>query len=37
MLFHVGCLWRLNEAGLLGTIKRVSTFLEAPLRRASWA
>jgi NTE family protein len=25
MLFHVGCLWRLNEAGLLGTLKRVSS------------
>jgi NTE family protein len=25
MLFHVGCIWRLNEAGLLGTIKRISS------------
>lgn len=25
MLFHVGCIWRLNEAGLLGTLKRVSS------------
>src|SRR5436190_10002140 len=25
MLFHIGCLWRLNEAGLLGTIKRISS------------
>ncbi len=25
MLFHVGSLWRLNELGLLGTLKRVSS------------
>jgi NTE family protein len=25
MLFHLGCLWRLNEAALLGAIKRVSS------------
>jgi NTE family protein len=25
MMFHVGCLWRLNEAGLLGKLSRVSS------------
>jgi NTE family protein len=25
MLFHAGCLWRLNEVGLLGGMKRVSS------------
>lgn len=25
MLFHLGCLWRLNEVGVLGTIKRISS------------
>ena len=25
MIFHVGVLWRLNEAGLLGSLKRVSS------------
>src|SRR5664279_5065796 len=25
MLFHAGCIWRLNDAGLLGTLKRVSS------------
>src|SRR5215831_21039242 len=25
MLFHVGCLWRLNEIGALGTLKRISS------------
>lgn len=25
MLFHAGCVWRLNEAGLLGTLKRISS------------
>jgi NTE family protein len=25
MMFHAGCLWRLNEAGLLGTLKRISS------------
>lgn len=25
MLFHVGCLWRINEAGLLGTLDRISS------------
>src|SRR5215831_12319964 len=25
MLFHVGCLWRLNQAGILGGIKRISS------------
>ena len=25
MLFHVGCIWRINEAGLLGTLDRVSS------------
>jgi NTE family protein len=25
MVFHIGALWRLYEAGLLGTIKRIST------------
>jgi NTE family protein len=25
MLFHVGCLWRLNEAGLLGKLDRISS------------
>ena len=25
MVFHLGCLWRLNEAGLLGNLKRISS------------
>src|SRR6516164_7505609 len=25
MLFHLGCIWRLNEANLLGTLQRVSS------------
>jgi NTE family protein len=25
MVFHAGCLWRLNEAGLLPTLKRISS------------
>jgi NTE family protein len=25
MLFHVGCLWRLNQAGILASIKRISS------------
>ena len=25
MLFHVGCIWRLNEAALLGTLRRISS------------
>ena len=25
MLFHLGCLWRLNDAGLLGTMRRISS------------
>src|SRR5690348_5014033 len=25
MLFHVGCLWRLNQLGLLGSLKRISS------------
>src|SRR3954469_4880858 len=25
MLFHAGCIWRLNEAGRLGGLKRVSS------------
>jgi len=25
MLFHVGCLWRLNEVGKLGNLKRISS------------
>ncbi len=25
MLFHLGCVWRLNHAGLLGSLKRVSS------------
>ncbi len=25
MVFHAGCIWRLNEAGLLGTLKRISS------------
>src|ERR1017187_2047863 len=25
MMFHAGCLWRLNEAGLLGALKRISS------------
>jgi NTE family protein len=25
MLFHVGCLWRLNEAGLIGKLDRISS------------
>jgi NTE family protein len=25
MLFHAGCIWRLNEAGLLGVLKRISS------------
>lgn len=25
MLFHAGCLWRLNDAGLLGSLKRISS------------
>ncbi len=25
MLFHTGCLWRLNEVGLLATLKRISS------------
>jgi len=25
MLFHVGCIWRINEAGLLGTLDRISS------------
>src|SRR5512133_2483674 len=25
MLFHVGCLWRLNETGLLGKLDRISS------------
>jgi NTE family protein len=25
MLFHLGCLWRLNEIGLLGNLKRISS------------
>ena len=25
MLFHVGCLWRLNELGVLGALKRISS------------
>ena len=25
MLFHAGCLWRLNELGLLSSLKRVSS------------
>jgi NTE family protein len=25
MVFHAGCLWRLNEAGLLATLKRISS------------
>lgn len=25
MLFHAGCLWRLNEAGLLGSLDRISS------------
>jgi NTE family protein len=25
MLFHAGCLWRLNQAGILGGIKRISS------------
>lgn len=25
MLFHVGCLWRLNDAGLLGKLSRISS------------
>lgn len=25
MVFHLGCLWRLNEAGLLGTLDRISS------------
>jgi NTE family protein len=25
MVFHAGCLWRLNEIGLLGTLKRISS------------
>ena len=25
MLFHAGCLWRLNELGILGTLQRVSS------------
>jgi NTE family protein len=25
MVFHAGCLWRLNQAGLLGIVKRVSS------------
>lgn len=25
MFFHAGCLWRLNEVGILGSVKRVSS------------
>src|SRR5215468_5978656 len=25
MLFHAGCLWRLNEVGILGSVQRVSS------------
>jgi NTE family protein len=25
MMFHAGCLWRLNELGLLGSLKRISS------------
>jgi NTE family protein len=25
MVFHLGCLWRLNEAGILGKLKRISS------------
>ncbi len=25
MLFHAGCLWRLNQLGILGTLKRISS------------
>ena len=25
MVFHIGCLWRLNELGVLGKLKRISS------------
>ena len=36
MVFHVGVLWRLYEAGLLGSLKRISSVSGGSITAACW-
>ena len=36
MVFHIGCLWRFNELGVLGKLKRISSVSAGPSRPAFW-